>query len=229
MSARPTLAHEIRLGGRVAGVDEAGRGPWAGPVVAAAVVLDRDCYPDGLDDSKQLTPARRAALRALLVDCAEIGVGMASVAEIDALNIHWATMLAMERAVAALARPCGHVLVDGNRLPRWSRPATAIVGGDALSLSIAAASIIAKTVRDAIMHELCGQHPGFGWRRNKGYGTAEHAAALRALGPTIHHRQSFAPVRDWQTPGGCSGESRRLSLSGNTPALGGGALRGLNP
>ncbi len=205
-----SFLHEIRVGGRVAGVDEAGRGPWAGPVVAAAVVLDPDCYPPGLNDSKQLTRERRAALRLLLQDCAEIGIGMASVEEIDRLNIHWATMLAMERAVAALPKPCGHVLVDGNRLPRWSQPATAIVGGDALSLSIAAASIIAKTVRDAIMDDLCAQHPGFAWRRNKGYGTPEHAAGLRAQGPTIHHRQSFAPVREWRTL-----EPRRLRIAGD--------------
>ena len=194
-----SFTHETRIGGRVAGVDEAGRGPWAGPVVAAAVVLDPDCYPPGLNDSKKLTPERRAALRLMLLDCAEIGIGMASVAEIDSLNIHWATMLAMERAVAALPAQCGHVLVDGNRLPRWSHPATAIVGGDALCLSIAAASIIAKTVRDAIMEALCPQHPGFGWRNNKGYGTPEHAVGLRAQGPTLHHRQSFAPVREWQS------------------------------
>ncbi|WP_188761810.1 ribonuclease HII [Sandarakinorhabdus glacialis] len=190
-----SFRHEIRIGGRVAGVDEAGRGPLAGPVVAAAVVLDPDCYPDGLNDSKLLTPERRAALRLLLEDCAEIGVGMASVEEIDTLNIHWATMLAMERAIAALPKPCGHALVDGNRLPRWSHPATAIVGGDALCLSIAAASIIAKTVRDAIMEGLCPEHPGYGWRTNKGYGTPEHQAALAALGVTPHHRRSFAPVR----------------------------------
>ncbi|PZN95698.1 MAG: ribonuclease HII [Alphaproteobacteria bacterium] len=205
-----SFAHEIRIGGRVAGVDEAGRGPWAGPVVAAAVVLDPDCYPDGLNDSKQLTAERRAALRLMLQDCAEIGVGMASVAEIDSLNIHWATMLAMERAVAALPRPCGHVLVDGNLLPRWSQPATALVGGDALCLSIAAASIIAKTVRDAIMEDLCNVHPGYAWRSNKGYGTPEHAAGLRAQGPTPHHRQSFAPVREWQTL-----EPRRFRKSGD--------------
>lgn len=194
-----SFAHEIRIGGRVAGVDEAGRGPWAGPVVAAAVVLDPDCYPPGLNDSKKLTAIRRAALRLRLLDCAEIGVGIASVEEIDSLNIHWATMLAMERAVAALPAPCGHVLVDGNRLPRWSHAATAIVGGDALCLSIAAASIIAKTARDAIMEELCPQNPGFNWRSNKGYGTPEHAAGLRAQGPTPHHRQSFWPVREWQS------------------------------
>ena len=195
----PSFNFEHRFTGRVAGVDEAGRGPWAGPVVAAAVVLDPDCYPDGLNDSKQLTANRRAALRLALLDCAEIGVGIASVEEVDRLNIHWATMLAMERAVAALPVPCGHVLVDGNRLPRWSQPATAIVSGDALSLSIAAASIIAKTVRDAIMQDLCAGHPGYAWASNKGYGTPEHAAGLRELGPTGHHRQSFWPVREWRT------------------------------
>lgn len=195
----PDFSHECRFPGRVAGVDEAGRGPWAGPVVAAAVVLDPDYYPDGLNDSKKLTAERRVALRAALTDCAEIGVGIASVEEIDRLNIHWATMLAMERAVAALRGTCAQVLVDGNRQPRWSHPTTTIVGGDALSLSIAAASIIAKTVRDAIMEELCPTCPGYGWRSNKGYGTPEHADGLRRLGPTTHHRQSFWPVREWQT------------------------------
>lgn len=196
---KASLDWEARFPGRVAGVDEAGRGPWAGPVVAAAVVLDRDCYPDGLNDSKLLTAQRRAELRAMLEDCAQIGVGVASVEEIDALNIHWATMLAMERAVAALPGGCGHVLVDGNRLPRWGHAATAVVGGDALVQSIAAASIIAKTVRDAMMAGLCETYPGYGWRRNKGYGTPEHAGALAALGPTVHHRQSFWPVREWRT------------------------------
>jgi ribonuclease HII len=204
--SRPDFSHETRLGGLVAGVDEAGRGPWAGPVVAAAVVLDPATCPDGLDDSKKLRRDRREALRARLEECAEIGVGMASVAEIDALNIHWATMLAMERAVAALPRPVDHVLVDGNRLPRWDRLATAIVGGDALSLSIAAASIVAKTTRDAIMAGLCTTHPGYGWQRNQGYGTAEHAAGLARLGATPHHRQSFAPVRALQAGGTKSGD-----------------------
>ncbi len=190
----PCYSREAAFPGRVAGVDEAGRGPWAGPVVAAAVVLDADCIPDGLNDSKQLTPERRDALWAALIDCAEIGVGIASVDEIDALNIHWATMLAMERAVAALPRDCAHVLVDGNRLPRWQRSAQAIVAGDALCVSIAAASVIAKVTRDRMMIALAGTHDGYGWHTNKGYGTPCHARGLAQFGVTLHHRRSFAPV-----------------------------------
>lgn len=186
---------EDRHQGVVAGVDEAGRGPWAGPVVAAAVVLDRTRCPDGLDDSKKLTEPMRERLFAVLQDQAIIGVGMASVDEIDTLNIHWATMLAMERAVAKLGQSVCHVLVDGNRLPRWPHPATAIVGGDALCRSIAAASIIAKVTRDRFMAALDGEHPGYGWARNKGYGTRLHARGLAELGVTPHHRRSFAPVR----------------------------------
>ncbi len=186
---------ENRVSGVVAGVDEAGRGPWAGPVVAAAVVLDRRRYPAGLNDSKQLSAAVRERLHGELMGCATVGVGMASVAEIDALNIHWATMLAMERAVATLGVLVDHVLVDGNRLPRWAHKATAIVGGDAVCASISAASIIAKVTRDRLMVALDGECPGYGWGRNRGYGTAEHARALAALGVTAHHRRSFAPVR----------------------------------
>ena len=192
--AGPCLSRERARGGIVAGVDEAGRGPLAGPVVAAAVVLDPDCYPDGLNDSKVLTPARRAALRAMLRDCAEIGVGIASVEEIEALNIHWATMLAMQRAVDALPRHPGHVLVDGNRQPRWGHATTTIVGGDALSLSIAAASIVAKVTRDAVMLDLAPCHPGYGWATNMGYSTREHFAGLAKFGATVHHRRGFAPV-----------------------------------
>ncbi len=190
----PCLTRERQRGGIVAGVDEAGRGPLAGPVVAAAVVLDPDCYPDGLNDSKQLTAARREALLTMLRDCAEIGVGVASVEEIDRLNIHWATMLAMERAVAALPRGPGHVLVDGNRKPRWSHSTETVVGGDALCLSIAAASIVAKVTRDAIMAGLHRDHPGYGWATNMGYATREHLAGLARHGACIHHRRSFAPV-----------------------------------
>lgn len=190
----PCLTRETARGGIVAGVDEAGRGPLAGPVVAAAVVLDPDCYPDGLNDSKQLTPARRADLLAMLRDCAEIGVGIASVEEVDRLNIHWATMLAMHRAVDALARVPGHVLVDGNRKPRWSHSTETVVGGDALCLSIAAASIVAKVTRDALMTELAAVHAGYGWATNMGYATPEHCRALARLGATVHHRRSFAPV-----------------------------------
>lgn len=186
---------EDRYRGTVAGVDEAGRGPWAGPVVAAAVVLDRARVPAGLDDSKSLTEAARERLFAALQGAAIIGVGQASVAEIDALNILQATMLAMERAVAALGRGIDHVLVDGNRLPKWPWPASAIIGGDGLSTSIAAASIIAKVTRDRMMAAFDAEYPGYGWAANKGYGTAEHARALASLGVCPQHRRSFAPVR----------------------------------
>ena len=186
---------EDRHAGSVAGVDEAGRGPWAGPVVAAAVILDRGQVPPGLNDSKKLSEAARERLYAPIITSARHGIGMASVTEIDHLNIHWATMLAMERAVAALGLVPDHVLVDGNKLPRWPHRATAIIKGDALSLSIAAASIIAKVTRDRLMAALDGECPGYGWARNKGYGTADHARGLAALGVTAHHRRSYAPVR----------------------------------
>lgn len=194
-AVRGKFGWEKRAAGVVAGVDEAGRGPWAGPVVAAAVVLDRKRCPAGLDNSKRLSEPVRERLFGEISACAIVGLGQASVAEIDALNIHWATMLAMERAVAALGRAVDHVLVDGNRLPRWGHAATAIVGGDALCLSISAASIMAKVTRDRLMAGLDGECPGYGWGRNKGYGTAEHSRALAALGVTAHHRRSFAPVR----------------------------------
>jgi ribonuclease HII len=186
---------EDRHSGVVAGVDEAGRGPWAGPVVAAAVVLDRGNLPVGLNDSKQLSEAARERLFGAIIASARHGIGQASVAEIDALNIHWATMLAMERAVAALGMAPDHVLVDGNRLPKWRHAATAIVKGDALSCSIAAASILAKVTRDRLMVGLDAEFPGYGWAANKGYGTALHARGLAELGVTPHHRRSFAPVK----------------------------------
>lgn len=192
--AGPCLTRETARGGIVAGVDEAGRGPLAGPVVAAAVVLDPDCYPDGLNDSKVLTAARRTELLLMLRDCAEIGIGIASVEEVDRLNIHWATMLAMQRAVDALPRSPCHVLVDGNRQPRWTRSTETVVGGDALCLSIAAASIAAKVTRDRLMTALAESHAGYGWATNMGYATPEHQAALVRLGATVHHRRSFAPV-----------------------------------
>ena len=179
----------------IAGVDEAGRGPWAGPVVAAAVIL-RGPVPAGLDDSKKLSAKRREALFAALLasDCL-IGVGEASVAEIDTVNILQATYLAMTRAVEALSAAPAHVLVDGNRLPRWRWPATAIVGGDGCEPAISAASIIAKVTRDRIMARLHALHPGYGWVTNQGYGTAAHAEALITRGATPHHRASFAPVK----------------------------------
>ncbi len=188
------LALERARRGPVAGIDEAGRGPWAGPVVAAAVVLDAGSVPVGVTDSKRLSRARREALFAALRASARIGVGAASVAEIDRLNILEATLIAMRRAVDDLGVPPAHALVDGNRAPELSCPATAVVGGDARSLSIAAASIVAKVTRDRIMARLARRYPGFGWERNAGYGTPEHRAALARLGVTPHHRRSFAPI-----------------------------------
>lgn len=192
----PDFAHEsLHHPGLVAGVDEAGRGPLAGPVVAAAVILRADDCPQGLDDSKKLSATRRAALEVEIKDRAVCwGLGVASVEEIDRLNILWATMLAMTRAVAALGRDCAHVLVDGNRCPDWPHASSAIVGGDAKSLSIAAASILAKEARDRMMVEAAAVHPHYGWASNKGYGSAQHLAALRTHGPTPLHRRSFAPV-----------------------------------
>jgi ribonuclease HII len=163
-------------------------------------MLPESGLPPGVTDSKALRAARRVVLADAIRGCALLGVGQASVAEIDTLNIHWATMLAMERAVMALVFEAGgvvpdEVLVDGNRLPRWAWKSRAIVKGDALVPVIGAASIIAKTVRDALMAGLDAECPGYGWARNQGYGTAEHAAALHDLGVSVHHRRSFAPVR----------------------------------
>lgn len=178
-----------------AGVDEAGRGPLAGPVVAAAVILDPADPIVGLDDSKKLTARRRAVLEAeIRARALHVGVGQASVEEIDAINILQATMLAMTRAVDALGVEPGLVLVDGNRLPQWRYAARAIVGGDALHPCISAASIIAKETRDRIMIEAAQRYPGYGWEKNKGYGSAVHMAALQQLGVTPLHRRSFAPV-----------------------------------
>ena len=179
---------------RVAGVDEAGRGPLAGPVVAAAVRLDPVHIPPGLDDSKALTAHKRERLYDVLRAVAEVAVGTASVEEIDTLNILRASHLAMARAVAGLVAP-GLVLVDGNLLPAGLPcPAVAIIGGDARVLSIAAASIIAKVTRDRIMVDLAQQFSVYGWDRNMGYPTAMHRQALLDFGVTPHHRRSFAPV-----------------------------------
>lgn len=194
-ASEPNYDLEAACGAPVCGVDEAGRGPLAGPVVAAAVVLDPANLPDGLDDSKRLSAARRQDLQAVLMSVAMIGVGSASVEEIDRVNILNATMLAMRRAVAALPVAPHAALIDGNRCPELPCEASAVVKGDQKCLSIAAASIVAKVHRDAIMAELATAYPAYGWRRNAGYGTAEHLAALKAHGPTPHHRRSFAPVR----------------------------------
>jgi ribonuclease HII len=194
----PDFALELDAGGLVAGIDEAGRGPLAGPVVAAAAILDPASLPDGLaeaiDDSKRLTPERRVAVFAVLRPVARIGIGAASVEEIDRINILQATFLAMARAVAALGTVPDLALVDGDRLPPLPCRAQTVVGGDALCLSIAAASIAAKVTRDRLMTRLALRYPGFGWHTNVGYGTDEHLTALRAIGITRHHRRSFAPV-----------------------------------
>ncbi len=188
----------------LAGVDEAGCAPLAGPVVAAAVILNRNCFPRGIDDSKNLPIEKREAIHGRLVKCAIIGVGIASVEEIDAINIYWARMLAMTRAVEALGIEPAWVLVDGNACPRWQRPSKAIVRGDGKCRSIAAASIVAKVTRDRMMLELAREWPGYGWETNRGYGTPEHYRALNSLGPTPLHRRSFAPVREieaiWAQP-----------------------------
>jgi len=182
---------------RIAGVDEVGRGPLAGPVVAAAVILDPANIPAGLNDSKKLSPARRAALAAIIRQSATVSIARASVAEIDDLNILHASMLAMDRAVAGLKTPPDHTLIDGNRIPpALVGKATAIIKGDARSLSIAAASIVAKTWRDNLMVDLAQQHPGYGWEHNAGYPTKLHLSALQELGVTPHHRRSFKPVHN---------------------------------
>jgi ribonuclease HII len=189
-------AHRSGLG-RVAGVDEVGRGPLAGPVTAAAVVLNPRDIPEGLADSKMLTAKRRDVLYDILMDCAEVSIAHASVEEIDALNILRASHLAMERAVAGLRTPPDHLLIDGNMIPRGlTIPAQAIIKGDALSVSISAASIMAKVCRDRIMVDLAQQHPGYGWDTNMGYGSKSHMAALQGIGVTPHHRRSFKPVHN---------------------------------
>jgi ribonuclease HII len=183
----------------VAGVDEAGRGPWAGPVVAAAVILKRDRVPDGLDDSKALSKARREALFDAIRETSIFGCGMASVEEIDEINILQASLLAMRRAVEALSLAPRHVLIDGNRAPRLACPTRTVIKGDSLSLSIAAASIVAKVTRDRLMAELAVEHPAYGWERNAGYGTPEHQKGLKLVGICRHHRKSFAPIHELMT------------------------------
>lgn len=181
----------------VAGTDEVGRGPLAGPVTAAAVILDATRIPAGLGDSKALSSAKRERLFAEIMASAQVSVAHATVEEIDALNILRASHLAMERAVAGLPCTAAHVLVDGNLIPAGLRGrAEAIVKGDARSLSIAAASIIAKVTRDRIMVDLAQQHPGYGWEANAGYPTKAHLEALLNLGPTAWHRRSFKPVHN---------------------------------
>jgi len=191
----PDFSFELEHDNPVAGVDEAGRGPWAGPVVAAAVILDQTNFPDGLDDSKKLSAKKRGILFGLIMAQAKVGVGQASVEEIDTLNILQATMLAMVRAVENLPQKPAFVLIDGNRCPEMEIPSQAIIKGDARSFSIAAASIIAKVTRDQIMADLAKTWPDYGWERNAGYGTSLHQQGLNLVGISPHHRKTYAPIR----------------------------------
>lgn len=191
----PNFALENKLSGMVAGVDEAGRGPLAGPVIAAAVVfIDKTTIIDGINDSKKLTPQRRHILYQEIISMARFGIGIASVAEINLLNILEATKLSMKRALINLNLEIDYVLVDGNQPLQVKWPAKSIINGDSLSVSIAAASIIAKVTRDQLMQELHDQHPAYNWYNNKGYGTKEHIRAMYHYGITKHHRDKFRPV-----------------------------------
>jgi ribonuclease HII len=182
---------------RIAGVDEVGRGPLAGPVTAAAVVLDPARIPEGLNDSKQLSKKKRQVLYDQLIEVADVSIAHASVEEIDELNILRASHLAMMRALRGLKTPPDYALIDGRMLPRdMNLPAEGIIKGDTLSQSISAASIMAKICRDCVMLSLAQQHPGYGWETNMGYGSKSHMEALRNLGPTPHHRRSFKPVHN---------------------------------
>ncbi len=179
----------------VAGVDEVGRGPWAGPVTACAVVLDPDNIPKGLNDSKKLSAKMREYLFQQIMQSADVSIAHVSVTEIDQINILQASLLAMENAVAGLSKPADFVLIDGNKIPKnLNRPSETIIKGDAKSSSIAAASIVAKVTRDRKMVALSQQFPGYGWETNVGYGTKQHQEGLKTLGVTAHHRRSFKPI-----------------------------------
>ena len=187
---------------RVAGVDEVGVGPLAGPLVAAAVILPPECAVRGIDDSKKVPPARREALRVEIEACAiAVAIGIVEVGDVDRLNAYWASIEAMRRAVAALPVAPQQVLIDARHIPGLAVPQAALVKGDARSYSIAAASIIAKVRRDAMMTALEERYPGYGFARHMGYGTAEHLAALARLGPCPAHRRSFQPVAQARLPG----------------------------
>lgn len=201
----PTLNLERELGGTVCGVDEAGYAPLAGPVVAAAVIIPPGAKPRtlrGLTDSKLLTAEQREEYAARIRRIAVTGVGAATVAEIDELNIYHANLLAMRRAVEALGVAPEAALVDGRATPALACPVKTVVKGDRRSLSVAAASVLAKVARDRIMHDLEAEFPGYGWKTNVGYGTDEHYLGLLRRGPTIHHRLSFAPLNTLFADGG---------------------------
>ena len=193
-SPRPNFSIETQFRGLICGIDEAGRGSLAGPVVAAAVILDQDRTPDGITDSKLLTQVKREHLFRKITTQAAIAVGFSEVEEIDKINILNATLAAMGRAVDNLTPAPAVALVDGNHSPKLDCSAHTVIGGDRLSLSIAAASIVAKVTRDHLMMDLARAYPGYGWEHNAGYGTSEHLAALASHCVTPHHRRSFAPV-----------------------------------
>lgn len=186
----------------ICGVDEVGRGPWAGPVVAAAVVLDETQLPLGVTDSKKLSAKRREALYDFIMEQASVGntqvfIAEASVEEIDSLNIREATLLAMKRAVEGLNAPVDYVFVDGNVMPNLSCKGECVVKGDSRVMSIAAASVVAKVYRDRLMGELANAHPHYGWEKNAGYGVKVHQEGIAAFGVTEHHRRSFKPIRTY--------------------------------
>ncbi len=199
MTRRPDLRYERRLwrGGieAVAGVDEAGVGPMAGPVVAAAVLFAPETFIRGVHDSKKLTPGKRDELYGLIMErVIAVGTANAGVEEIDRLNVYWATALAIRRALASLARAPEHALIDGRKVPGLDLPQTPIVGGDRKSFCIAAASIVAKVTRDRMMRDYDRLYPGYGFAGHKGYCTPEHLRLIERLGPSPIHRRSFAPV-----------------------------------
>ena len=196
MTDKPSFEIEQSMSGIIAGIDEAGRGPWAGPVVAAAVILDPNNVPAGLNDSKKLSEKRREEIAIAIREHAIVGVGFASVEEIDEINILQATFLAMARAEENLSRNPDACIVDGSQKPKLRALTQMVVKGDAKSLSIAAASIIAKTTRDQIMRDLAIDHPHYCWEKNKGYGAPAHRAGLDIHGVTQHHRKSFAPIHN---------------------------------
>jgi ribonuclease HII len=201
MSNLPTFEFEEDLQAQgylnIAGVDEVGRGPLAGPVFAAAVILDPRHIPNGLNDSKKLSAAKREILLKAIMEHAEVSIASASEREIETINILQASHLAMVRAVHNLKKRPDHVLVDGNLIPRnLEIPATTLIKGDSRSVSIAAASIVAKISRDFVMCDLAQQFPGYGWEKNAGYPTAQHLKALQDLGVTPHHRRTFKPVHN---------------------------------
>lgn len=201
IEGKPDLMHEKKYTGIVAGIDEVGRGPWAGPVVAASVIFHTYKLPKTLtqhiNDSKKLTDKRRQEIYEALAssELCSYAIGQASVTEIDQLNVREATFLAMRRSFEAMNQPVDVALIDGNACPKLPCQTVPVIGGDGVSLTIAAASIMAKVYRDNLMAQLAKEHPEYGWENNAGYGTKQHQEALALHGITAHHRRSFAPIK----------------------------------